>query len=311
MRLKERMNVLILKLGATGDVVRTTPLLSRLKGDITWITAQQNKPLLDGLLPHLNCFSWEERHSIQGRRFDLIINLEDTIEVAAFLRTFDAAHRFGAYSDSQDTLRYTEDSRDWFDLSLISSYGRQEADRLKLANRRTYQEMIFEGLGFRFLGETYLLPKAVDTGLQADVAIAPDAGAVWPMKRWAHYDELKTRLERAGLTVNVLGSRPTLLEHLADVQGHRVLVSGDTLPMHFALGSGVRCVTLFNCTSPWEIYDYGIQSKIVSPVLKEFFYQRGRNERAIHAISVEEVLTATLAQLELATPKPGRKLARA
>jgi ADP-heptose:LPS heptosyltransferase len=33
------MNVLILKLNATGDVVRTTTLLHRLQGDITWITA--------------------------------------------------------------------------------------------------------------------------------------------------------------------------------------------------------------------------------------------------------------------------------
>ena len=33
------MNVLIVKLGATGDVVRTTPLLKRFTGPVTWITA--------------------------------------------------------------------------------------------------------------------------------------------------------------------------------------------------------------------------------------------------------------------------------
>ena len=43
--------------------------------------------------------------------------------------------------------------------------------------------------------------------------------------------------------------------------------------MHFALGTGTPCVTLFTCTSPWEIYDYGIQKKIVSPLLERVFLQ--------------------------------------
>jgi ADP-heptose:LPS heptosyltransferase len=43
------MNVLIVKLGATGDVVRTTPLLRRLSGSVTWITAAKNGVFLEGL----------------------------------------------------------------------------------------------------------------------------------------------------------------------------------------------------------------------------------------------------------------------
>lgn len=145
---------------------------------------------------------------------------------------------FGAHLDGDDKLAYTSDSSDWFDLSLISAYGRQEADRLKLLNRRTYQELIFAGLGLGFNGEPYYLPPSQPTGLEGHVAISATAGAVWPMKKWAYYEELKNELELAGLTVNVLQTRPTLLEHLADVQGHRCLVSGDSLPMHLALGSG-------------------------------------------------------------------------
>ena len=97
-----------------------------------------------------------------------------------------------------------------------------------------------------------------------------------------------------GLTVNVLPKRSSLLEHLADVRNHRCLVGGDSLPMHFALGTGTRCVSLFTCTSPWEIYDYGIQTKIISPLLEEFFYKRGYDERATTAISVEEVFSAVM-----------------
>jgi len=294
------MNVLIVKLGATGDVVRTTPLLGRLNGQITWLTAAKNSVLLGNLAANLRCFSWEDRQLIPDIKYDLVINLEDTLEVGAYLKTVQATQLFGAYVNSQSRLVYTGDSRGWFDLSLVSSYGKQKADKLKFQNRQTYQELIFEGLGFRFGGDPYLLPEAIETGLSGDVAIASDAGDVWPMKRWAYYDELKERLEDEGLAVNVLAKRASLLEHLADVRNHRCLVGGDSLPMHFALGAGTRCVTLFNCTSPWEIYDYGIQQKIVSPLLEEFFYKRDYDRRATTAINVEEVMSAVMTQLEAA-----------
>ena len=48
------------------------------------------------------------------------------------------------------------------------------------------------------------------------------------------------------------------------------------------------------CTSPWEIHDYGLQRKIVSPLIKEFFYKRGFAERATSAITLEDVATAVL-----------------
>jgi ADP-heptose:LPS heptosyltransferase len=296
------MKVLIVKLGATGDVVRTTPLLGRLDGQITWLTAAKNMVLLESLVDNLQCFSWEGRELVPDVRYDLIINLEDTLEVGLYLRALQTNQLFGAYVDSANRLRYTDDSKGWFDLSLISAYGREQADKLKLENRRTYQDLIFAGLSFRFHGEPYLLPAAIETELPGDVAIASEAGAVWPMKKWNYYDELKHRLEDQGLIVNVLPKRSSLREHLSDVQSHRCLVGGDSLPMHFALGTRTPCVTLFTCTSPWEIFDYGIQRKIVSPLLKEFFYKRGYDDRATTAVSVDEVLSAVMSQLEAAVP---------
>lgn len=296
------MNVLIVKLGATGDVVRTTPLLRQLSGSVTWVTAAKNGAFLDGLADNLRHFPWQARERALDIPYDLAINLEDTLEVALFLKSVRLAEIFGAYADSSNRLRYTDNSKCWFDLSLISSYGRQEADRLKLLNRQTYQELIFAGLGFNFAGETYLLPEPIETGLSGDVAIAADAGPIWPMKRWAYYSELIRRLEDKGLIVNVLPKRPSLLEHLADVRNHCCLVGGDSLPMHLALGTATPCVTLFTCTSPWEIYDYGIQKKVVSPLLEEFFYKRGYDKRATSAIAVDEVLSAVMAQLDLAIP---------
>jgi hypothetical protein len=256
--------------------------------------------LLQNVNPNLRCFSWDEREAVQDTTFDLVINLEDDLETGQFVQTLKFARSFGAYVDSGKQLRYTDDSRQWFDLSLISSYGRQQADSLKLQNRRSYQDIIFSCLGFTFEGETYKLPAHTPTDLMGDIAIAPEAGPVWPMKNWAYYSQLKKELESKGLTVNILPKRSSLLEHLGDVQNHRCLVGGDSLPMHLALGSGTRCVTLFTCTSPWEIYDYGLQTQIISPLLTEFFYKRGLDTRATTAIGVDEVFEAVIAQLNRA-----------
>ena len=296
------MSVLIIKLGATGDVVRTTPLLRRFDGPVSWITAKNNLELLQGVDPEVRCVSWENRKHVADTTYDLVINLEDDRETSSFLKKLKFKQLFGAYLNGDDKLDYTSDSREWFDLSLISRYGRAEADRRKLLNRRTYQELVFSGLGFEFAGETYLLPEPIETRLSGDVAIAADAGPVWPMKQWAYYGELIRRLKDKGLIVNVLPKRSSLLQHLSDVRNHCCLVGGDSLPMHLALGTGTQCVTLFNCTSPWEIYDYGIQTKVVSPLLEEFFYQRGYDRRATTAIGVDEVEAAVLKQLEIPAP---------
>lgn len=288
------MNVLILKLGATGDVVRTTPILKRFNCGVSWITAGKNVPLLVGLGHELRAVSWEDRAKATDRDYDLVINLEDSLEVAQFLRQVRYRQLFGIYASANNTVVYTDDSRGWFDLSLSSRFGKVEADKKKFENRRTYQDILFSGLGFSFGGEKYLLPAPTQTEMHGDVAIAPKAGAVWPMKNWACYNELGTELAKRGLIVNVLPDRSSLLEHLSDVGNHRCVVSGDSLPMHFALGLGIRCITLFNCTSPWEIFDYGVQEKIVSPLLPDFFFKRGMDVRAVTAIPLESVLSTVI-----------------
>ena len=103
---------------------------------------------------------------------------------------------FGAFLDSENVLRYSEIPGEWFDLSLISRFGREEADKLKFRNRRTYQDLVFSGLGFQFGGETYVLPEPAATDLSGDIAISAEAGPVWPMKNWAHYGQLKAELEK-------------------------------------------------------------------------------------------------------------------
>jgi heptosyltransferase-2 len=291
------MSTLILKLDASGDVVRTTPILRVLKGPVTWITAERNLSLLNGIDQRLRVVSWKDRELARDVAYDLVVNLEDDAAVAQFAALVQCNRQHGAILCGDGTVEYTPDSSAWFDLSLISRFGPVQADQLKLSNRRSYQELLFEGLGYTFSGQRYFLPPPQRTTLAGDVAIASECGPVWPTKNWAYFSQLKDALTTRGFIANVLPKRPTLLAHLGDIANHRVLVSGDSLPMHLGLGLGLRVVSIFNCTSPWEIYDYGLLKKHVSPLLAEHFYTRQHKAEGTRAISLEVVLASVLEAL--------------
>src|SRR5215472_11129505 len=100
------MRLLIVKLGATGDVVRTTPILTRFSGEVTWITAAKNVVFVQGIRNGLRGLSWEQREQARDQRYDLVVNLEDDLESAQFLKTIEHSQLFGAYADDVNRLRY-------------------------------------------------------------------------------------------------------------------------------------------------------------------------------------------------------------
>ncbi len=101
------MKTLILKLNATGDVVRTTTLLHHLAGSITWVTASTNTVLLKGLDRDVHCVAWDDRASVTDDHYDLLINLEDDAAVADFARRVQHRQLFGAYMTPDGGMAYT------------------------------------------------------------------------------------------------------------------------------------------------------------------------------------------------------------
>ena len=142
--------------------------------------------------------------------------------------------------------------------------------------------------------------------LEGDIAFAPDAGTRWPMKRWHYHEDCIEHFSRR-YRVNVLPIRPTLCQHIADVTGHRVVVSNDSLPMHIAIGLNKRCVAFFICTSAVEIHDYGRLTKLVSPRMEEFFYRRDFQVEATKAIPLEAGIAAIQAALDATEPRSGER----
>jgi heptosyltransferase-2 len=289
--------LLIIKTGAAGDVVRTTVLLHLFRDwSIDWFVAKENRELV--LNDYVqNVFDNPGRIN-PDNPYDLVINLEDDESTCHdVLSRLKFAEIFGSFIDNDRRIHYTADSADWFDMSLISKYGIEKANELKLKNRSSYQQIIFRSLGYEFKDQKYIMPKFISNSeLNGDIAIAPRAGDTWPMKTWYYFEDLTEDLSKR-YTVNILQTRRTILEHIADIKQHKFVVSPDSLPMHLALGLGIPCVAVFTCTSPWEIHDYGLLTKIVSPKLEQYFYSREFKEDAVTCIPYEEVYELILQKL--------------
>ncbi len=295
--------LLIVKLGAAGDVVRTTTILHLFQGwEVDWLVGQENRDLIPS--PVRNVFTKVDQIP-EGIVYDRLINLEDDFEITKAVSTrVSSDYVFGAMLNEQGEISYTEDSSGWFDMSLISRYGIGKADQIKLANRRSYQEIVFESLGHPFSGEEYILPVPPrESKLRGDIAVAPFAGKRWPMKNWAHFDKLVNLLSKH-FTVNILPWRQSLLEHISDISNHSLVICNDSLPMHLALGLQIPTVALFTCTSPWEIYDYGLLTKLISPKLSRYFYQREYKYDAVSSISVKTTYDAVLRSLTIGIQQP-------
>ncbi len=285
------MKILIVKLGAIGDVLRTTPILRVLKGEKFWLTSKKSYGILKRN-PYLKEIFVKEKDKkvLKEFEFDWVINLDEEEDIAKFISKLNYKKISGVYYDfKEQKLKYTPETSCWFDMSLISKFGKKKADELKWKNRKSYQELIFEALGFEFKGEEYILnirPKQVKDKV---IALEKRAGEVWPSKKWFGYDLLYDKLKDQ-FKVFFLKQRKTLEEYILDINNCKILVTGDTLALHIGLALKKYVIGIFTCTSPWEIYDYGRLVKIISPKLKKFFYTRKYCPEATRAISVEKVL---------------------
>jgi heptosyltransferase II len=283
--------ILVIKTGAAGDVVRTSVLLNALFGKVTWLTEAKYKdlfpeshPWVENILP---VAEWTELKFKDP--FDLVISLEEDLRCATIASKVPSRKLTGVYAEG-NTLNYTADSACWFDLGLLSKQGLEIANSLKAKNTLAYQQLLFTMIGMKFNGEKYVVYKNPTLNPTPGViGLERRAGKRWNNKIWSGYDHLAAKLSASGYKIKFLGELPSIKAYLDDIARCTYVISGDTLAMHIALAYQRPCIAIFNCTSPAEIFDYGLLRKIISPRLEKYFYKRGFDEDAVNAISVEEV----------------------
>lgn len=313
---KMKMRILIIKLGAAGDVIRSTPILRRLKNlypdsEITWITyTPELLPLNLVDVPLMMDSGGMIR--VQAERFDMAYNFDKDPEACALMRLVSAKKKKGF------TLRY---GKCWpIDKDAEHKFLTGIDDDLMKKNKKSYPVELFEMAGLSFNQEKYAINKGYFEkdipGLSGYPIIGLNTGCgarwrkrAWPQKNWV---ELAKRLKKDRLDVLLLGgegedklNRAIAKESGAVYAGHfplldfvglvnkcHAVVTTVTMALHIAIALEKRIAlinNLFN-RSEFELYNLG---QIIEPDVECLACYKGEcEEECMEKISVDTVYSA-------------------
>lgn len=297
-----KFKILIIKLDAVGDVLRTTSILHALKSKypnshITWLTKQNakdifiNNDLVDNLLT-FESFDLVSRFSTEV--FDLLIH-PDASPVSASLASFAKAKvkkGFGMNLFGQVTP-FDNNAIEWLEMGAF--------DEFKKKNIKSYQQIIHEIAGLNF-NKSEIIINLTDDELafknqfytthnlqkyKTIIGLNTGASKRWQLKQWRFdgFKELISKLQKnkdigillfggedevdrnnelTKLFPNVVdtGSKNSLRQFFSLMDMPDIILTGDTLALHTATALKKKVICFFGPTSSAEIEDYGRVKKI-------------------------------------------------
>lgn len=329
--------LLIVRLGALGDIVHAVPVLTALHRhdpalQIDWLVDAAYAPML-ACVPSVHQRIIVRRRSatptgacvfdaspsgyvqavahLRRQRYDVALDLQGLIKSALWARLSGARRVIGF---SAGHLR--ERQAAWFYSEAVTPPPGVHVVRKNLA--------MAEALGASGSSIEVKLQAECSPAIEAARAGAPYAvinpGAAWPNKRWpaAQFAAVAGHLQArhqlrtlvtygpgeqalAGAVVDASGGAAALApptrigEMVALMQGARLVVSGDTGPMHIAAAMDAPLVALFGPTwparnGPWNPADVVVSRAELCQCHHKRQCQSG--SPCIERISVDEVTTA-------------------
>lgn len=298
------IQILIIKLGAMGDALRTTPLLYALKrkfpvSTVTWITDLEsqkilkNNPLIDELIINLP----EYTLPLLSRRFDWAVCLDKDSTVTSLILQLNCSQKFGFCMSPYGTLDILNDASRYA-LALGID------DELKFfINKKTYQEIIYEIAELPYQRDEYIFhlsesdlsaAQTVISSLKApgtgpSIALNTGCGDIFATKKWPmqHFIELAKMLRnRLDAKVYLLGGDSEVRENkdietilngdVVNTGAHPLsifagiiksmdaIVASDTMALHMALAVNTPVLGLFGSTCYQEIDFYERGQAIVA-----------------------------------------------
>jgi ADP-heptose:LPS heptosyltransferase len=284
--------VLVIKLDAMGDVLRTTsclPALKRLypRSHVTWITRSnavallQGNPDIDRILPvesnYLEFLLTEE--------FDLTLSPDTDPLSASIASLARSTSKRGFVSTRRGGIDALNDAADqWWRMGLD--------DRAKRANRRTYAQWLYAicelpppiarpclAVGSQARDRAIDMMRAASPLARRRVCFNTGASGRWREKQWKaeHYEDLARLIHRedpdtaifltggpgeaalnrtlsaAGAGLLDLGTDHSVEAFAAIVSGCDWVLTPDSLGYHVACAVGTPAVCLVGPTSPWEL----------------------------------------------------------
>jgi heptosyltransferase-1 len=331
------VKALIVRLSAIGDVVHTLPALSALRGhgwEVGWAVEPPARPLLEGhpRLDHLTAIPGARAFrlgaaraaasALRSRAYDAALDFQGLWKSALWARVSGARRVIGW-------------SRRWRREPLSAVLAREHVDLPPAATHVIDENLaLLRPLGIEAVGgREFALPRyaaeaeTVDRGL-AEAGVAPDAlvilnpGGGWPEKLWPaeSFGALARALRERGLRPLVtwgpgeepLADRvvaasggaaarcfPTTLRGLVELARRaRLLVAGDTGPMHLACAVQTPVVALFGPTDPARNGPFAPDDVVLRTPAAAGGSDRFRVPSAdMRSITVDQVLDAALRRL--------------
>ncbi len=284
-KIKEK--ILIIKLGAAGDVIRTTPLLHKFKNEfpgakIFWLTHFPS--MVPNLADDILKFDLSSITFLKSVEFDYLFNLDKDKEACALALSLNAKNKKGFILKNGNPFPAGKDAEAKFMTGLF--------DDVNKANTKNYLEEIFEICGFGYSGERYILPEfKSDKVWDVDhskkiVGLNIGCGGRWTSRLWPdeHWIKLTEQLIEKKYEVIFLGGEqedeknkflssssggkyfgyfdlPTFVNLMNQCD---LIVTGVTMAMHITLGLNKKIVLLNNIFNPNEFELFGL-GKIIQP----------------------------------------------
>lgn len=277
--------ILIIKLGAAGDVLRTTPLLSPLterypNHEIWWLT---DTPELVPSSVHKRLRStWQNFLIVQNTSFDVVFCLDKDPHACALAASIKAPELYGYTWQGARPAPANALAQHKFVTGLFDDVSQEV--------RISYPQELLELCGFEWKGQEYVIDAPGEApvvipeschkgGTGAVIGLNTGCGDRWRAREWPmHYwIQLIEQLHAQGYRVLLLGgpaehdkntqlARETgaiyfgtfpLREFVAVMNLCDVIVTQVTMALHIALALRKKIVLFNNIFNPYEFELYG------------------------------------------------------
>lgn len=279
---KTKERILIIKLGAIGDVIRTTPLLTKLRqeypqAEISWLTYYPEVVPSD--VDRVFRYDLKDILSLLATDFDIVYNLDKDREVCSLATMLNAGVKKGFCLSEGKCSPIDESARHKWLTGLFDDVSRH--------NTKSYPQEIFEICGFTFSGEEYILRDIDDTAFkdlkkkETLIGLNTGCGGRWNTRLWPEEFWVALARKLAGRSVEVLllggPDEDEKNRRIAEASGCMYLghfpietfvalmgkcdliVTGVTMALHIAIGLKKRIVLLNNIfnKNEFELYNLG------------------------------------------------------
>ena len=300
--------ILVIRLGAMGDVIAALPAVASLKhsiphSKITWIVEPKWSVLLEGN-PYVDSVMLFNRRTVSGvesawrelraARFDLAVDFQGLIK-SALVATIARPERIFGFGPE-----YARESpASWFYSTKVQIRSHHAVERnLDLA----------AAAGASSILRTFPLPAGEPEGRLPDgdfVLASPLAG--WGAKQWPleNYSTLALRLSReCGLPLVLNAAVPIPIDgvhtHVSGVPGlihatrrASAIIGVDSGPMHLAAALGKPGVAIYGPTDPARHGPYGSTFTVLrSPTAATNYKRTAEPDASMRAITPDDVFGA-------------------